>query len=411
MNRRVVVTGMGCVTPLGNTLTELWENLINCQSGIGKITHFDASGHLTQIAAEVKDFDPLKYIHPADLKKMDLFAQYAIYAAMEAFADSGLGKKLNKNRLGTIIGNGIGGLKTLEENISLLLKKGPRMVSPYLIQSMITNSGAGNVAILLEAKGPSCSITTACASGSHSIGIAAMFIKYGMSEVMIAGGADAAITPAGIASFNKIKALSKNNDNPAKASRSFDLNRDGFVMGEGAGILILEELEHAKDRKARIYAELTGFGCTTDGDDMVSLKAEGIERCMSEALNDAWHNRKIKYMDIDYINAHATSTDGDRIEAKAIERTLLPPYVPVSSTKPSTGHLLGAAGAVEAIITIMAINNNIAPPNCNLDNPDPECSALNLVREPLEVSINHALTNSFGFGGHNSTLIFSRYKD
>ncbi len=409
--RRVVVTGLGLVTPLGIGVEETWKALIEGRSGVGKITHFDASNYPVQIAAEVKGFDPSQYIEQKEIKKMDRFIHFAIAATEMAIKDSGLRiTPENAERVGVIIGSGMGGLPMIEHYHKTLLEKGYRRISPFFIPMIIINLAAGQVSIRYGAKGPNSSPCTACATGSHSIGDAFRIIQRGEADAMIAGGTEAVITPMGIAGFTAMKALSTRNDEPERASRPFDIDRDGFVMGEGAGIVILEEMEHALKRGARIYAELIGYGMSGDAYHITSPapEGEGAARCMEAAIRDAG----IRPEDIQYINAHGTSTKyGDELETMAIKKVFKEHAyrLAVSSTKSMTGHLLGAAGGVEAVITVLSIYNNIVPPTINLEKPDPACDLDYVPNKARKMEVNCAISNSFGFGGTNACLIFKRF--
>ncbi len=410
--RRVVVTGLGLVTPLGIGVQETWNALIEGRSGVGKITQFDASTYPVQIAAEVKNFDPSQYIEQKEIKKMDRFIHFAIAAAEMAMKDSGL-KITTKNaeRVGVIIGSGMGGLPMIEHYHRTLLEKGHRRISPFFIPMIIINLAAGQVSIRYGAKGPNSSPCTACATGSHSIGDAFKIIQRGDADAMIAGGTEAVITPMGIAGFTAMKALSTRNDEPERASRPFDIDRDGFVMGEGAGIVILEELNHALNRGAKIYAEVIGYGMSGDAYHITAPApdGEGAARCMEAALRDAG----IRPEDIQYINAHGTSTKyGDELETMAIKKVFgKHAYkLAVSSTKSMTGHLLGAAGGVEAVITVLTIKNNLIPPTVNLEKPDPACDLDYVPNKARRAEVNCAISNSFGFGGTNACLIFKRFE-
>jgi 3-oxoacyl-[acyl-carrier-protein] synthase II len=411
--RRVVITGLGCISPLGLNVTSLWDGFMNCRSGVASITRFDTEKFPTKIAAEVKDFDPTVWVAKRETRQMDRFIQFAIAAADEAMKDSGL--EITDElapRVGTLIGAGLGGLETLENNHSALLKKGPRRISPYFIPAIISNLAPGQVSIRHNAKGPCITTTTACSSAAHAIGDACRWIQLGEADAMIAGGAEATITPLGIGGFNSMKALSTRNDDPGSASRPFDKDRDGFVMGEGAGILILEDLEFAKKRGARIYAELSGYGATADANHITapSPDGEGAVRCFAATLRNAAINTE----DVQYINAHGTSTPlNDPLETIAIKTGFgdHAKRLAISSTKSMTGHLLGAAGAVEAVGTTLAIVNQVAPPTTNLNEADPKCDLDYVPNEPREMTINHAISNSLGFGGTNATLAFSKYTE
>ncbi|MGB9716739.1 MAG: beta-ketoacyl-ACP synthase II [Thermodesulfovibrionales bacterium] len=412
--RRVVVTGLGLITPLGLDLRTSWENLINGRSGIGRITHFDASAFPTQIAGEVKNFNPEDFIEPKDVKKMDRFIQFAVAAATMALDDSGL-KITDKNaeRIGVIIGSGIGGLNTIEHYHSVLLEKGPRRITPFFIPMLVINLASGQISIRFGAKGPNSAISTACATGNHSIGDAFKIIQRGDADAMIAGGAEAVITPLGIGGFNAMKALSTRNNEPEKASRPFDMDRDGFVMGEGAGVMILEDLHSAIERGAKIYAEIIGYGMTADAYHITSPSpgGEGAARCMAMALKDGG----IEPSKVNYINAHGTSTKaGDELESSAIKKVFgeHAKNIAISSTKSMTGHLLGAAGGVEAVFSVLSIVNDIVPPTINLENVDPECEGLDYVpHKARKMTVNYAMSNSFGFGGTNACLLIKKFID
>ncbi|ACI20203.1 MULTISPECIES: beta-ketoacyl-ACP synthase II [Thermodesulfovibrio] len=411
--RRVVVTGLGMISPLGLDVQSSWQAIIQGKSGVGYITHFDAKDYPVRIAAEVKGFDPTKYIELKEVKKMDRFIHFAIAATEMAIADSELEiTPENSERIGIVIGSGMGGLPAIEYYHQILLEKGWKRVSPFFIPMVIINLAAGQISIRYGIKGPNLAVTTACATGNHSIGEAFRMIQYGDADVMIAGGAEAVITPMAVAGFAIMRALSTRNEEPEKASRPFDADRDGFVMGEGSGILILEELEHALKRGAKIYAELVGYGMTSDAYHITAPapEGEGGARCMKMALNDAG----ISPEEIDYINAHGTATkQGDELETQAI-KTIFGEHaykLCVSSTKSMTGHLLGAAGGVEAIFTILSIYEDIVPPTINLDNPDPECDLDYVPYNAKKKEIKYAMTNSFGFGGTNASLIFKKFTD
>ncbi len=413
MKRRVVITGLGAVTPIGLTTDELWESLKIGKNGISKITYFDTSKHRTSIAGELKNFDPLNYIDRKMSRRMCIFSQYALAAAKIAIEDSGLDlSKEDKTRIGVIVGSGIGGMATFEREHSKLLLSGPSRVSPFFIPMLISDIAPGYISIIYGLKGPNYSTTSACATSAHAIGNAVRTIQYGDADVIIAGGSEAPITPMGLAGFNNMKALSERNDEPEKASRPFDADRDGFVMGEGGGILVVEELERAKNRGAKIHAEISGIAYTADAyhitapDDM----GLGAVNVMRSALKDAG----LRPADIDYINAHGTSTPiNDKIESLAIKQVFGEHVnqVAISSTKSMIGHLLGAAGAVESIICIFAIQNNMIPPTINYEIPDPDCDLNYTPNKAIEKEVNVALTNSFGFGGHNACLIIKRYQE
>jgi len=409
--KRVVVTGIGLITPLGIGVQKTWDFLLRGRSGIRRITRFDTDQFPTKIAGEVDGFNPEDYIETKEIKKMDRFIHFALAASAMAMEDSGL--KItdgNAERVGAIVGSGIGGLHTIEHYHSVLLEKGPRRISPFFIPMLVVNLASGQISIRYGAKGPNSAVATACATGTHAIGDAFRIIQRGDADAMIAGGAEAVITPLGIGGFNAMKALSTRNDEPEKASRPFDLNRDGFVMGEGAGILILESLESAEKRGARIYAEIVGYGMTADAYHITSPSpgGEGAARCMAVALNDAG----VSPLEVNYINAHGTSTKhGDELETNAIKRVFGDHAykLVISSTKSMTGHLLGAAGGVEAVISLLSICNNIVAPTINLDNPDPECDLDYVPHKSRKTTVDYALTNSFGFGGTNACLLLKKF--
>lgn len=412
MKKRVVITGLGCVTPVGTGKDDFWVNIKSGVSGIDKITRFDYTNYQTQIAGEVKDFTPEDYISKKELKKMDRFTQFAMVASKLAVADSELNlNKIDGNRMGTVIGTGIGGVETIEAQHKNLLEKGNRRVSPFFIPMMIGNMAAGQVAIEFGAKGPSTNICTACASGTNSVGDAFKIIQRGDADIMIAGGTEAAVAEFAVAGFCNMKAMSTNNDNPQKASRPFDKDRDGFVMGEGCGILILEELESAIKRNAKIYAEIVGYGMTSDAYHITTPaeSGEGAARAMQVAINDAG----IEPAQIDYINAHGTSTYyNDLYETMAIKSVFGEDAknVSISSTKSMTGHLLGASGAIEAIVCALAIKDNFVPPTINLENPGEGMDLDYTPNKGKERTINYALSNSLGFGGHNATIVLKKYE-
>ncbi|ATG17096.1 TPA: beta-ketoacyl-ACP synthase II [Providencia alcalifaciens] len=410
--RRVVVTGLGMLSPVGNTVDSSWKAVCGGQSGISLIDHFDTTNHATKFAGLVKDFNYEDFdISRKDAKKMDPFIQYGIAAGYQAIKDSGLEvTEANATRIGLAIGSGIGGLGLIQDNCESMMHGGPRKVSPFFVPSTIINMAAGHLSIMYGLRGPSISIATACTSGVHNIGHAARMIAYGDADVMLAGGTEKATTPLGVAGFGAARALSTRNDNPQAASRPWDKDRDGFVLGDGAGIIILEEYEHAKARGAKIYAEIAGFGMSSDAYHMTSPpeNGEGAALAMKNALNDAG----IEPTDIGYINAHGTSTPaGDLAEAQAVMSVFgEDTKVLVSSTKSMTGHLLGAAGAVESIFTILSLCDQIIPPTINLDNPDEGCNLDFVPGEARKVeNMEYALCNSFGFGGTNGSLIFRRY--
>ncbi|MBW4535242.1 MAG: beta-ketoacyl-ACP synthase II [Pleurocapsa minor HA4230-MV1] len=410
-NKRVVITGLGAITPIGKNLADYWDSLLQGRSGVGAVTLFDASEHACQIAAEVKNFDPHEYLDKKDAKRMDRFAQFGVCASIQAIADAQLEiNELNADRVGVLIGTGVGGLRVMETQNENLLTKGPKKVSPFTIPMMIANMAAGLTAIHTGAKGPNSCTVTACAAGSHAIGDAFRLIQGGYAEAMICGGAEAAVTPLSFAGFSSAKALSTRNDSPENASRPFDRDRDGFVMGEGSGILLLEELEQALKRGARIYAEIVGYGMTCDAYHMTSPVpgGQGATKAIELALADGNLNPN----QVDYINAHGTSTQAnDSNETKAIKKALgeRASQITVSSTKSMTGHLLGGSGGIEAVATVMAIANNRVPPTINLENLDPDCDLDYVPNSSREQEVNVALSNSFGFGGHNVTLAFKKY--
>ena len=409
--KRVVVTGLGSITPIGNNLQDYWQGLTAGRNGVGKVTLFDASNYACQIGAEVKGFDPHDYIEKKEAKRIDRFSQFAIATSKQALADSQLKiDDLNADHIGVLIGTGVGGIQVMETQKENLLTKGPRRVSPFTIPSMIANMAAGLTAIHTGAKGPNSCTVTACAAGSHAIGDAFRLVQRGYADAMICGGAEAAITPLSFAGFCSAKALSTRNDDPLHASRPFDVDRDGFVMGEGSGILILEELEHALARGAKIYGEIVGYGMTCDAYHMTSPVPEGLgaTRAIELALQDG----NLTPESVSYINAHGTSTSAnDSTETKAIKKALGDRAfeVAISSTKSMTGHLLGGSGGIEAVATMMAIANDRVPPTINLQNPDPACDLDYVPNSSRELEVKVALSNSFGFGGHNVTLAFQKY--
>jgi 3-oxoacyl-[acyl-carrier-protein] synthase II len=406
----VVVTGLGLLTPVGNNVPNTWKNIQNGISGIGLIDHFDTTGFAACIGGSIKDFEVTDYIPRKDAKKMDIFIHYGMVAGTEAIEDSGLEiTEDNAYRIGVAIGSGIGGLPGIEHGTEQFLDGGARKISPFFIPSTIINMISGHLSIKYGMKGPNFSIVTACSTGTHNIGDAARLIEYGDADVMVAGGAEMATSPTGLGGFASAKALSTRNDDPQAASRPWDKDRDGFVLGDGAGVMVLEEYEHAKKRGAKIYAELVGYGMSGDAYHMTapSEGGEGAARCMENALKNAGLNPE----QIDYINAHGTSTPaGDVVETRAVKRVFgdNPRKLAVSSTKSMIGHLLGAAGGVEAVFSVLALRDQVAPPTINLDNPDTECDLDFVPHEARQMKMDIALSNSFGFGGTNGTLIFRR---
>jgi len=409
-DRRVVVTGMGAITALGFDLDTLWNNLMEGKSGVTVIDHFDVSQYPTRIAAAIRDFNPEDYMDRKDARKMDRFVQFAVAASDLALKDAGIriGENADPERIGVYVGSGIGGLSTWEEQHRILLEKGPKRVSPFFIPMMIANMASGQISMRNGAKGPNSTSVTACATGTHSIGDSFRLIQRGDADVMICGGAEATITPIGMAGFCAMRAMSTRNEEPEKASRPFDIDRDGFVMGEGSGILVLEELEHAVKRGARIYAEVIGYGLSADAYHMTDPDPDGPARCMAMAIRDAG----ISPEDVQYINAHGTSTPvGDKSEITAIKRTFgdHARKLAVSSTKSMTGHLLGAAGGVEAVILALSIRHGRLAPTINVDNQDPECDLDVVPNQPRSLDLQVGMSNSFGFGGHNATIIMKKY--
>ena len=410
--RRVVITGVGAVTPVGNTADEFWAALIAGRSGIGPITRFDSTGYATRIAGELKGFDPLKYIDRKDDRKFDLFLKYAVACAVMAVEDAGLRtERLDAARFGVLVGSGIGGIETLLDNYETLRTKGPDRVSPFFIPMIIVNMASGVISMRFGAKGPNSSVVTACASGNHAIGDAMRLIQRGDADVMIAGGSEAIIIPLTIAGFCQMKAMSTRNDDPTRASRPFDAERDGFVCGEGGGIVVLESVEHARKRDARIYAEVVGYGMTGDAHHMTAPdpQGDGAARAMTAALRDA----ALEPSAVGYINAHGTSTPyNDKFESMAIKRVFgdHAKKLSVSSTKSMTGHLLGAAGGIEAIATAFALHHGILPPTMNYEKPDPDCDLDYIPNQARKQDVEVALSNAFGFGGTNATLAFKKYR-
>jgi 3-oxoacyl-[acyl-carrier-protein] synthase II len=410
--KRVVITGLGAITPLGNDLESYWQGLVSGQSGIGPITHFDASRHTTRIAAEVKGFDPLQFMDRKDAKRMDRFAQFAVATSQQALADAQLEiTALNAEQIGVMIGTGVGGLKIMEEQQEVYLNKGPSRCSPFMVPMMIANMAAGLTAIHTGAKGPNSCPVTACAAGSNAIGDAFRLVQQGYAQAMICGGTEAAVTPLSVAGFGSARALSTRNDEPELASRPFDRDRDGFVIGEGCGILILESLDHALSRGARIYAEITGYGMTCDAYHMTAPVpgGEGAARCIQLAMKDAG----ITADQVSYVNAHGTSTPAnDPTETQAIKTALgeVAHKIAVSSTKSMTGHLLGGSGGIEGVAAAMAVSQDLVPPTINLENPDADCDLDYVPNQARQMGVDVALSNSFGFGGHNVTLVFQKYR-
>lgn len=411
--RRVVITGIGCATPVGIGKEEFWNSLINGISGISYITNFDNEEYASKIAGEVKNFSPEEYIDKKEAKRMDKFTQFAVAGTKLAIEDSKLDiDKVDKERFGVIIGSGVGGIETLEKQHTNLLKKGPRRVSAFFIPMMITNMAPGQISMLYGAKGPSFAVTSACASGTHAIGEAFRMIQRGVSDVIITGGSEAAVSTMAVAGFSSMKALSTRNDEPTKASRPFDKDRDGFVIGEGSGILIVEELEHALKRNAHIYGEIVGYGATSDAYHITAPDPEavGAANAMRLALEDA----NVECSKVDYINAHGTSTYyNDKLETLAIKKVFKEHAykVAISSTKSMTGHLLGAAGGIEAIASVLAIENGIIPPTINYETPDLECDLNYVPNESINREVNYVLSNSLGFGGHNASLLFKKFDE
>ena len=412
--RRVVITGMGLVSPLGNDLKSFWDNLSNGRSGIGPITLFDVTQYDCRIAGEVKNFDPAAWFNnPRDARRSDRFTQLAVAAAKMALADSGLAlPAANPDRIGVMVGSGIGGLKTMEDQHTILMNRGPSRISPFMIPMLISNMASGIISMEHGLQGPNYATVSACATSAHGIGEAWRMIREGDADAFVAGGSEAAIVPLGIGGFGAMKALSTRNDEPTRASRPFDKGRDGFVMGEGAGILVMEELEHAKARGANIYAEIAGYGLSADAYHMTTPleNGEGAQRCMRMALKKAGLNPE----QVDYVNAHGTSTPvGDLCETRAVKAVFgqHAHQLSVSSTKSMTGHLLGAAGVVESIACILAIQNSLVPPTINLENPEEECDLDFTPLTAKERKIRVAVNNSFGFGGHNATLIIRAFEN
>jgi 3-oxoacyl-[acyl-carrier-protein] synthase II len=408
--RRVVVTGLGIVSPVGNSVEEAWSSIVAARSGIGRITRFDPAPFASQIAGEVRGFEPSRYLPPKEVRRFDTFIHFGLGAAIDALKDSGLDlEKADRNLVGVCIGSGIGGLPLIEETQVAVAAGGPRKISPFFVPGTIINMISGQLSIMHGLKGPNLAVVTACTTANHSIGEAGRLIEYGDADVMIAGGAEATVSPLGVGGFCAARALSTRNDDPQGASRPWDKDRDGFVLGEGAGVVVLEELEHARKRGARIYCELKGYGMSADANHITAPceDGEGAARCMANALRNAGLNPD----DIDYVNAHGTSTPlGDIAETVAVKRCFgeHAAKLAMSSTKSMTGHLLGAAGGIEAVFSVLAVHEQVAPPTANLQNRDPACDLDYVPNTARRMPIRAALSNSFGFGGTNGTLIFTR---
>ena len=409
--RRVVITGLGCISPIGNTVADMWSSVLAGKSGVATITKFDASSFSTTFAAEVKDFKVEDYgISTKEARTMDTFIHYGLAAGVQAFQDSGLEvTEENAERIGVNISSGIGGLPTIEQQHSEYLNRGPRRISPFFVPSSIINMISGNLSIKLGLKGPNLSVVTACATGVHSVGLSARMIEYGDADVMLAGGSESCISPLGVGGFASARAISSRNDDPATASRPWDRDRDGFVLGEGAGVLVLEEYEHAKARGAKIYAELIGFGMSADAYHMTAPLEDGsgAGRCMMNAIKDAG----IDPTDVDYVNAHGTSTPlGDIAETTAVKRTLgdHAKKIVMSSSKSMVGHLLGGAGGLESVITVLGLHHQVISPTINIFNPDPQCDLDYCANTARDAKYDIAMKNSFGFGGTNGTLVFKK---
>jgi 3-oxoacyl-[acyl-carrier-protein] synthase II len=411
LKQRVVVTGLGVISPVGVGKDKFWQSLISGQSGIGPISHFDVSDFPTKIAGEVKDYDSSQYLDRKEAKRMDPFTQYAVATTKMALADAGLEMaRESLDRIGVVFGTGIGGIQTLEEQQQILVNKGPTRVSPFLIPMMIANMAAAYISIIIGARGPNYTIVNACASSTNAVGEAFKLLQRGDADVVVAGGSEAAITPAALAGFCTLKAMSTRNEDPTRASRPFDQDRDGFVLGEGAGVLILETLEHAVEREARVYAEVLGYGCTSDAYHITAPAPDGngMARAMSLALQDAG----MLPVEISYINAHGTSTDlNDKLETMAIKQIFGEHayQVPISSTKSMMGHMLGAAGAVELIVCTLALQQGVIPPTINYETPDADCDLDYVPNIARTAELNAALSSSFGFGGHNATVVMKKY--
>ncbi len=409
--RRVVITGIGLISPIGSEKNTFWENLVNGKSGISAVESFDVSQYPCRIAGEIKDFDPGQYMEKKEAKRVDRFTHFGVAAAMQAWKDAGLDQvPVNKEEIGVLVGSGIGGIQTIEEQLKVLEEKGPRRVSPFLVPALIANMASGYISIMLELKGPNSTVVTACATSTHAVGDAWHIIRRGDAEIMLAGGAEAAISHLAFSGFSSARALSTRNEEPHKASRPFDKERDGFVMGEGAGVVILETLEHALSRGAHIYGEVTGYGMSGDGYHMTAPDPAGRGAFLS--MQRALKSAELEPREIDYINAHGTSTEiNDKIETLAI-KNLFGDHaykLAVSSTKSMTGHLLGAAGAVEMIATLLTLENQVIHPTTNYEYPDPDCDLDYVPRPYRDRAVNLAMSNSFGFGGTNATVIVKRY--
>ena len=408
MKRRVVITGLGIVSPVGNDIDTAWDNIVNGRSGIGRITRFDPSPFNAQIAGEVKDFDVTEYLSAKEAKTMDTFIHYGIAAGIQAWRDCGLEiNEDNAHRIGSIIGSGIGGLPRIEEQQVEYMERGARRISPFFVPASLINLVSGQLSIMLGLKGPTYAVVSACTTGLHSIGDAARLIEYGDADVMVAGGTESTVSPLGVGGFAAMRALSTRNDDPTTASRPWDIDRDGFVLGEGAGVLVLEEYEHARKRGARIYGEFAGYGMSSDAHHITSPDSDGPRRGMLNAL----HNGGVAADEIDYVNAHGTSTPlGDRNETVALKLALgdHARKLVVNSTKSMTGHLLGAAGGIEAVFTTLAVHRQVSPPTINIFNQDPECDLDYCANTARDMKIGVALSNSFGFGGTNGSMVVRR---
>lgn len=413
MFKRVVVTGLGVISPVGTGIKPFWDNILAGVSGVGPITRFDSEGFESRIAAEVKDFDPMEYMERKEARRLDRFAQFALAASSMAIEDAGLDlNRIDRDRVGVILGSGIGGIETLEQQTRVLLERGPGKISPFFIPMMISNMGAAQVAINFRLRGCNLITTSACASSNNAVGDAFRLLQRGQADVVITGGMEAPITPLAVAGFCAMKALSTKNDHPEKASRPFDARRDGFVIGEGAAVLILETLDHAVARGARIYAEVAGYGCTCDAYHITAPDPDGEGAAMSMRL--ALEDAGVHPSEVDYINAHGTSTPlGDALETLAIKKLFKEHAnkIAVSSTKSMTGHLLGAAGGLEAAVCVLAIRDGVVPPTINYEFPDPDCDLDYVPNQSRRMPVRVALSNSFGFGGHNVTLVFKEFKE